>query len=221
MFMSRITLSPLAGVRDLATVATADAYSDHRLLWRFFPDCGQERSFLYRRMEREGKPSFLVVSSERPSSPSPEWILEVKRYEPRLREGQVLAFSLRANPVVRRRTETGRQVRHDVVMDAKKRFREEHPEERIPMVRLIEEAGTAWLQERADRHGFAVDPGVVRCEGYRQHVLRRRGRTIRFSSLDMEGRLTVTDPERFLRTLHEGIGPEKAFGCGLLLVRRT
>ncbi len=221
MFMSRITLSPTASLRDLAAVAAADAYADHQLIWSFFPRDDPKRSFLFRKMEARGRPSFVVVSPEEPVSPSPAWLVESKPYTPRLREGQRLAFSLRANPVIRRRTDDGRQRRDDVVMDAKKRFKEAHPGEPAPMQRLIQEAGTAWLEARAQRLGFAIDPRLVRCEGYRQHRLTRgRGKPVRFSTVDMEGLLTVTDPERFAKTLVTGVGPSKAFGCGLLLVKR-
>ncbi len=221
MFMSRITLSPLASLRDLAAIARADAYADHRLVWSFFRDEDRERSFLFRRLEHSERPAFLVVSPVEPPAASPAWIVETKPYEPRFSEGQRLAFSLRANPVVRRRTGDGRQRRDDVVMDAKRRFKSEHPDEPVPMAALIREAGVAWLTARAGRLGFAIDPGLVRCEGYRQHRLARRGTTVRFSTVDLQGILRVTDPERFVSTLYQGIGPSKAFGCGLLLVRRT
>ncbi len=219
MFMSRITLSPAAVLRDLA--AAADAYAEHRLIWSFFPREDRQRSFLFRRMETRGRPSFLVVSPEEPVPPSGAWIVESKPYAPKLRQGQRLVFSLRANPVVRRKTDEGRQRRDDVVMDAKKRFKEEHPGEMVPIQRLMQDAGAAWLEARAQRLGFVIDPRLVRCEGYRQHQLTRgHGKPVRFSSLDIEGLLTVTDPERFVKTLVTGIGPSKAFGCGMLLVRR-
>ncbi len=221
MFMSRITLSPLASIRDLATIAQADAYADHRLIWSFFSRQERERSFLFRRIERNARTAFLVVSPEEPVAPSPAWIVEIKPYVPEVVGGQKLAFSLRANPVIRRRTDDGRQRRDDVVMDAKRRFQEARPGEPVPMPGLIHRSGTAWLAARAQRLGFAIEAGMVRCDGYRQHRLSRREAPVRFSTVDMEGLLTVTDPGRFIETLYTGIGPSKAFGCGLLLVRRA
>jgi len=50
---------------------------------------------------------------------------------------------------------------------------------------------------------------------------RRGGREIRFSTLDFTGLLTVTDPDVFLDKLEQGIGPAKAFGCGLMLLKRA
>ena len=41
-----------------------------------------------------------------------------------------------------------------------------------------------------------------------------------FSTADFSGELTVFDPSAFVMTLRNGIGPAKAFGCGLLLVHR-
>jgi len=219
--MSRLTLSPFARVRDLERVARMDAYAEHRLLWGFFPGGDSQRRFLFRRVEARRRPAFLVVSREEPVSPSPAWIVETKPYEPRLEPGQRLAFSLRANPVVSRRSEDGRQQRHDVVMDAKTSLRREHPGEPAPMGELIQTAGSAWLAARAERFGFSLEHWAVRCDGYRQHRIVRRGSVVYFSSLDFEGILEVTDSARFSRTLYEGIGPEKAFGCGLLLVRRA
>jgi len=220
MFMSRITLSPLVAARDLATIAVADAYADHRLIWGFFPAEDAKRTFLFRRMEHRGRLAFLVVSPRQPVAPSSAWIVEAKVYDPRLAKGQVLAFSLRANPVVRRRTENGKQRRDDVAMDAKRRFKLERPDEPIAMGELIQEAGASWLAARAERLGFEIDHARLRCDGYRQHRIVRRGRKVSFSTVDFEGILRVADPGWFRRTLFQGIGPSKAFGCGLLLVRK-
>jgi CRISPR system Cascade subunit CasE len=39
--------------------------------------------------------------------------------------------------------------------------------------------------------------------------------------LDFEGVLEVTDPVRFLAALANGFGRARAFGCGLMLIRRA
>ena len=41
------------------------------------------------------------------------------------------------------------------------------------------------------------------------------------SNLDFEGQLEVTDPVVFLEKVKAGFGPQKAFGCGLMLLRRA
>jgi len=42
----------------------------------------------------------------------------------------------------------------------------------------------------------------------------------RFSSVDFLGDLEITDVEKFTKALFQGIGRAKAFGCGLMLVKR-
>jgi CRISPR system Cascade subunit CasE len=52
--------------------------------------------------------------------------------------------------------------------------------------------------------------------------LQRKGEApIRFSTLDFEGVLVVRDPARFIAKVATGFGPQKAFGCGLMLLRRA
>jgi len=89
------------------------------------------------------------------------------------------------------------------------------------MQSLIQQAGLDWLEARAGKYGFSFDSGAVRVEGYLRHsVTKKAGRKkINFSTLDCTGLLTVVEPEQFKLALFHGIGPAKAFGCGLLLVR--
>lgn len=48
----------------------------------------------------------------------------------------------------------------------------------------------------------------------------KNGDRITFSIMDFSGVLEICDPEKFLRKLLIGFGKEKAFGCGLMLIRR-
>jgi CRISPR system Cascade subunit CasE len=43
---------------------------------------------------------------------------------------------------------------------------------------------------------------------------------ITFSTVDFSGELPVIDPIALAVALRDGIGHSKAFGCGLMLVRR-
>ena len=82
-------------------------------------------------------------------------------------------------------------------------------------------AGRAWFAAQGVRCGFTPDADVA-VDGYDQRRLpRERGAAVAFSSIDFDGRLTVTDPALFLRQLAQGFGRAKAFGCGLMLIRRT
>ncbi len=90
------------------------------------------------------------------------------------------------------------------------------------MQSLIQQAGLVWIGWKHGQENTASDPGAVRVDGYLRHgVNKKAGRkTINFSTLDYTGMLTIVDPGQFQLTLFfHGIGPAKAFGCGLLLVR--
>ncbi|MGY6275374.1 type I-E CRISPR-associated protein Cas6/Cse3/CasE [Methylomonas sp. MgM2] len=49
----------------------------------------------------------------------------------------------------------------------------------------------------------------------------KKGQKSCFSSVDFCGELQITDPEKFRQTLFNGLGRAKAFGCGLLMVKRA
>ncbi len=86
-----------------------------------------------------------------------------------------------------------------------------------------------WLDRQGKQHGFALLEdryGLPKLQNsaYRWHALhkkRDKGEKSGFSSVDFTGELQVTDEHKFLKALFEGIGRSKAFGCGLLLVKRA
>lgn len=228
MYMSLIT--PTEGCERAAAHDLADhSYGDHQWIWRFFsaPE-GTSRDFLFRRGEVGGLPRFHVVSRRMPQPPSAAWTVQTRAYEPRLLEGDRLRFELRANPTVRHGRD-GKSKRHDVVMEAKKlllvergvtRWADLPSSERPALYELVRQSCTKWLARRGSRLGFAIDEGSVAAEAYQQHG-EKSNREPQFSSVDFSGELTVTDPALLLPALYEGVGRGKAFGCGLLLVRRT
>ena len=226
MYFSRLTLDPQATAEELSRLGLTGGYGLHRAVWRLFE--GQEhgveeRVFLYREEGNDGKTVVYTVSGQPPENRHMTWRVEIKPYEPRLRRGQRLAFSLRANPVRTRRDEQGRHRRHDVVMDSKRRAMEAGEAKPPDEGSLVQREGSAWLAARGERAGFALVNGSVRADGYRQHRLfKRKGvQPIRFSSVEFSGVLEVLDEERMLSSLYRGVGPAKGFGCGLLMVRRV
>jgi CRISPR system Cascade subunit CasE len=203
-------------------------YGDHQWLWRFLPaDAGTPRDFLFRRLDAEATSRFYVVSSRRPKQLSDSWRVESREYEPKLLLGERLRFDLRANPVVTHARD-GKTKRHDVVMQAKKALLDERGLEtweqwkggdKPQLYELVRESCLRWLVARGQRLGFATDEEGLSVDGYAQH--RGKQDQIRFSTVDFSGEITVTDPGALAETLVLGIGHAKAFGCGLLLVRRV
>lgn len=83
---------------------------------------------------------------------------------------------------------------------------------------LTEETQLAWLARQGERLGFV--PETVLVTG--SEMLRGRKGESRISLLKVcfEGRLRVTHPATLAQAMRVGIGPGKAFGCGLLSLGR-
>ena len=78
----------------------------------------------------------------------------------------------------------------------------------------------SWLERRAERAGFAVvQLTSVQCGYLYVNKNAKNGDGQRLRSALYDGLLTVTNAELFRRALESGVGPAKAFGCGLLSVR--
>jgi CRISPR system Cascade subunit CasE len=82
-----------------------------------------------------------------------------------------------------------------------------------------------WLKRQGEQHGFALlidDAGLCKLQNsaYAWHGLNSKGKKAGFSSVDFTGQLQITDVEKFEQALFRGIGRSKAFGCGLLIIRK-
>ena len=218
-------------LRQAAHELAQSSYADHQWLWEFFPSSeDQTRDFIFRRHALEQVPRFYVVSQRPPTAFSEAWQVQSRSYDPQWLEGQCLSFQLCANPVVTKKNADGKPQRHDVVMQAKKqllaerelnadaKWKEWFGEDGKPLLyELVQESCIDWLQSRADNHGFTVMAANV--DAYQQKKAGKRG--IRFSTVDFSGELRVTDPALFQQVLFNGLGHAKAFGCGLLLVKKV
>lgn len=207
----------------------AGGYAEHQWLWKFFPAPeGAPRDFLFRRRDVQGVPRFYVVSNRQPERHTDTWLVDARDYAPQIEAGDRFAFELRANPVVTI-SKDGKSARHDVVMQEKKRLLNERGlqrwadwqgEGRPDLAELIHRTCGAWLNKRAVHCGFEIEADCLTVDGYTQHGSRLK-KSLQFSTVDFTGRLHVADPVAFRAALFNGIGHAKAFGCGLLLIRRA
>ncbi|MGJ0620176.1 MAG: type I-E CRISPR-associated protein Cas6/Cse3/CasE [Methylocystis sp.] len=235
LFFSRATLKSDPAIEALAPLlmpadGSAKFQADHRLVWSLFAgDQAAKRDFLFRRKNpgvNANRAQFFILSKRPPLTDSALFDVETKRFAPALAAGDRLGFSLYANPAVNRihRIE-GRKVtqRHDVVMDALSNIPPAERAERRPDA--IMTAGLAWLEQQGIKAGFAIADAeqTLKIDGYDQFEIGRDGRqrAIRISVLTFDGFITVNDPETFMRELPEGFGRARAFGCGLMLIRRV
>jgi CRISPR system Cascade subunit CasE len=224
LYLCRARLKRDANVTALAPLLVpqdgdARLAASHHLIWSLFADAAERtRDFLWRE-ERPGH--FLALSRRSPNDAQGLFEVECKPFAPALAPGDRLGFTLRANPVIARPAARGeRGKRHDVVMDALRDVPRCQRADARPDA--IVQAGRAWLARQGAAHGFtpAEDVGV---DGYETvRIARERGeKPIRFGVLDLTGVLTVHAPDRFLAALAGGFGRSRAFGCGLMLIRRA
>lgn len=234
MYFSLIT--PVPGLKREAAIEWAKGpYEQHQWLWKFFPsDTNAKRDFLFRRRDGENNaPGFYVLSSREAVSFSSAWQVQSKLFNPSLVQGQRFAFDLRANPVVTHSVD-GKSRRDDVVMHKKKQLLSERglnrwsdwdnaDTEKPLLYEIVQDSCAHWLERRSEACGFRLvesrDQQQLRVDGYLQQKADKKG--IRFSTVDFSGVLEVVDPSRFRKALFEGIGKAKAFGCGLMLIRRA
>jgi CRISPR system Cascade subunit CasE len=223
LWLSRASLREDAGLAALAKVLlpedeNARAGMAHRLIWTLFADApDRARDFLW----REDKPGQFIALSVRPPAEQPSLFdVETKPFAPVLEAGTRLGFRLRANPTIDHAVpgRMRRSQRVDVVMDALRLVPKEDRAEARP--EIARTAGAAWLGRIGERHGFTL--GETMIDGYRTWRVPRDGKPpMRFSTLEFEGVLTVTDPVPFLARLTAGFGRARGFGCGLMLIRRA
>lgn len=87
-----------------------------------------------------------------------------------------------------------------------------------------------WLKKQGERLGFKLivgDDGITKLQNsaYLWHGLpqkaNKKGDKAGFSSVDFCGELQITDTAAFEQALFQGMGRSKAFGSGLLMIRRV
>lgn len=230
MYLTRATLRHEVSSSALHSLLapkdeSARAGAGHRLVWSLFADAhDRKRDFLWR--ESDGVYHFLSrrVPEDRHGLFD---LCEPKLFAPDLAAGDRLQFSLRANATVARRIDSAQRRGKpcDVVMDAV--YRSQKGERADARREAVSTAGLRWLAAQGERCGFSVCtdeesiPASVRVTAYRTLRIEHAGPAARIGVLDLEGLLEVRDPDRFTPALENGFGRAKAFGCGLMLIRRA
>lgn len=220
LYLSRIRLSRSPSTQALAGLLLPSEpgprlSAQHKLLWAAFSDnADRRRDFLWR---EDGYGEFLTLSARPPLQTDLFAPHEVKAYAPELAEGQRLDFALRANAT--RVKQSGSRV--DVVMDALHALPKEA--RAADRMQVAGREGAAWLARQGETAGFGVLDATT--SDYMTEVLPghrgpRKGQP-QFGILELAGRIEVSDPTAFLAQLAKGFGRAKAFGCGLMLIRRA
>lgn len=226
MVFSKATLRPGAARSAAFQRCTAEGHPGHRLAWSLFgDDPDRDRDFIFRwDPDHRGGPVMHTISHREPHDHEGLFRVRSKCYDPQLQEGQQLIFQLRANPVIKKRDDEGTQRVHDVVMNRKHELKQEGAwaDCELTEAELVQQEGCNWLRRRTAHYGFDFDEENIRANAHRKHSFRkpRNGRSVTFTTMDLMGRLRVTDVDTFRQqALFGGVGPSKAYGCGLVMVR--
>lgn len=213
MYLSRIAL-------DAGRGETMRLLASPNLLHGAVEHCfdGKKRRNLWRIDTLGGEPYLLILSEAVPAVedlvsrygrddlPCPR---ETKSYDAllnRLAEGQPWHFRLRANPV---RSST--------------REREGKRSRGKLFNHVTQDQQKNWLAARGSANGFFVEDNSFDVVHAQWHKFRKgNGGTGEVSILTVtfEGRLTITNLALFRSALVNGIGREKAYGCGLMTIVR-
>lgn len=208
MYLSRLLLNNRS--RYLWRQVIEQPHKLHQIVMSGFPDgVKREDANVLHRLEVADTAVTLLVQSDI----QPDWsrlderlLLPASPFDPvpnpavkelnglPLANGRILRFRLRANPTVK-----------------KKREGKKHSN-RVPLVR--EDEQLAWLQRRASDNGFRLLGAQIIPEGSQTD----RHKNLTIYTVQYDGRLQITDADKFQKALQKGIGPAKAFGCGLLSI---
>lgn len=228
MYLSRVQRRPGVTLMSMyRNPPLADPYEEHAFIWALFEKDGDiGRDFLYRRVDEQTGSLFYVLSKRKPQEGNEQWEVETKSFKPVIKIGDRFQFSLRANPVITKKPEgsaSKKRRRDDVFMNALAEYKDVPHAQRPTNAEILTKSAFEWLDQRAQSNGFHVATESVLVEGYRKVEMVKRSRkdSIQFGVVDYSGILEVTNVGLFYKALNQGIGKSRAFGCGLLLIKRA
>jgi len=185
-------------------------YVIHRELWELFPNRpDSNRDFLFR-VEKQQKgfgTDILMQSMQKPTRTDTTCHINANReYNLSLKKGQRLRFRLRANTTKKINDQKGRTDKKGEIKKC-----------RVPLIR--EEEQKDWL-ERKLANICSLDALIIHREVplyFRKHKEQSSGKIL---AVLFDGILEVEYPGAFVDMVKLGIGPAKAFGCGLMSLAR-
>lgn len=208
MYISQVEID-LNNRRKIRDLTHLGAY--HNWVEMSFPEeiNQKERSRKLWRIDRIGDRTFLLIVSEvKPDLKTLEKYgvvntAKTKDYEKfleKLKEGQTLRFRVALNPVISK-------------MD-------ENTEGRgkiYPCYNIEDQR--KFLLDRSLKNGFELKDEDFQIVERAHPLLKKRGmKHVKLNKVVYEGKLKIKDREKFIKTLKEGIGREKAYGFGMMTV---
>ncbi len=208
MYISQVEID-LNNRRKIRDLTHLGAY--HNWVEMSFPEeiNEKERSRKLWRIDKIGDRTFLLIVSEvNPDLKALEKYgvdntartKDYERFLEKLKEGQTLRFRVALNPVISK-------------MDENTKGRG-----KIYPCYNIEDQRKFFL-ERALKNGFELKDEDFQIVERAHPLLKKKGmKNVKLNKVVYEGKLKIKDRERFIKTLKEGIGREKAYGFGMMTV---
>lgn len=209
MYLSRVELDTS---KKQTQVALVSPNKFHGAIENAFDYAKENRTRnLWRIDKLNGKMYLLLVSKDKPDLTNfarqfGKKLLsyetkEYGRFIDKLSNETVWQFRLIANPTkcVKKEKGRGKRVAH-----------------------ITPEHQTQWLIKQAQKYGFHVDEKRVQVKESKWLMFNKQGKhMVRALAVTYEGKLEITDGDKFRIALVDGIGREKAYGMGLLTIVRT
>ncbi len=202
MYLSRIELR----ISSPAVRQTLRNCQDmHRTLMKAF-DCSREEAGMLYRVVRTDAAIFIYVQS----TVCPQWdrieksgylctrMQDISALSDRLRLNTVLRFSLLACP--------------------SKKVKGDSKNSRRVLLRGTEER-LDWLKREGEKHGFILLEAHEAAKEQKLSGTKSSGEFY-LSGVPFEGVLQITDAAAFQNAFRQGIGPEKAYGFGMLMISK-
>lgn len=182
-----------------------DCEDMHRNIMKLFSDSRKDAGVLYRLLpERE---CLYILSKTSPDYDDNnmgmkcDGIRNLDEFEKHFEEGEIFLFDIIACP--------SKKVKYDDMKNSKRKALKSQDEQ-------IE-----WINRKARQNGFNILE--VQCQPeqtiYGTHKLEHGGKMY-WNAVRFSGRLCISDSKTFIKGWQEGIGPGKAYGLGMMLVRR-
>ncbi|MFF2958116.1 MULTISPECIES: type I-E CRISPR-associated protein Cas6/Cse3/CasE [unclassified Streptomyces] len=191
--------------------------SGPRVLWRVDRN-GTSETLLYIVSPTRPDLTGLVQQAGWPASDEPGWTtFAYEDFLAALHPGDTWGFRLTANPV--------HNIRHQYVKEGERTKRAAHRTPRHQMDWLLkrqEDAGFEIVQKPVERRLLPEGDEyelIVRDQiplQFRRPPAKTSRNDVRITKVTFDGRLRVTKPDLFRRTLTHGLGKAKAYGCGLM-----
>ncbi len=202
MYLTKLMV-PLTGRKEYQMLW--DCQQMHRFLCKLFDDDRKSHNILYRTNVAENQ-MHIYLSSDVPPDKIPSDVhlagqRDLTEWTSTLQEGTVLGFDLVAAPTKKvYQSERNRNSQRKILRD---------PEERYQ-----------WLLRKGEQNGFLVLQAEERAPVhlYGRHEAPKGG-NMYLDGYHYQGVLQIGDADAFRKAILQGIGPGKAYGMGMLMLK--